>query len=90
MVLTDSSDVGVKARDLPPFGDALAEPLTALQVMGGMAIAAGASVRQGEVLHRSQGDGGGQWMGLAQFLGGGPQQGIVVAIELVAALEHEL
>jgi hypothetical protein len=29
-------------------------------------------------------------MGLAQFLGGGPQQGIVVSIELVAALEHEL
>jgi len=52
------------AGDLPPVGDALAELLTVLQVVGGMAVAAGASVGQGEVHHRSQGDGGGQGMGL--------------------------
>ena len=76
--------------DLPPVGDALAEPLTAPQVVGGMAVAAGASVGQGEVHYRSQGDGGGQGMGLVQLLGGGPQQGVVVSIQLAAAFHHEL
>jgi hypothetical protein len=29
-------------------------------------------------------------MGLAQLLGGGPQQGVVVSIQLAAAFHHEL
>lgn len=88
--LVDSSDAIVMVGDLPTVGDALAEPLTAPQVVGGMAVAAGASVGQGEVHHRSQGDGGGQGMGLVQLLGGGPQQGVVVSIQLAAAFHHEL
>ena len=90
MVLADFSQVSVVAGDLPPLGDAVTELLAALQMVGGMAIAAGAGIGQGEVHHRSQGDGRREWMRLAQLLGGGPQQGVVVSIQLAAALEHEL
>ena len=90
MIAADRGDVGVVARDLPPVGDAVAEPLTTLQMAGRMAVAAGARVHQSEVDHGSQGDGGREGMGLAQLVGGGLQKGLVVAIELVAAVEQEL
>ena len=82
MIAADRGDVGVVARDLPSVGDAVAEPLTSLQMAGRMAIAAGEGVAQGEVDHGSQGDGGRQGMGLAQLVGGGLQKGVLVAIEL--------